>query len=227
MRLHLTPRLLAAAEQVPAGARLADIGTDHAYLPVWLLLEGVIDSAIAADLREGPLNRARETAERYGVSGRISFRLCDGLSGVQPSEADTIVIAGMGGETIISILEAAPWTREGGVRLVLQPMTAQMPLRKWLSERGYRIEKERTACEGKRLYTIMSVTAGEMQGLSPGELWAGRRSGDPLGGDYLDMMAGKARRILDGQRGAQRRDAALTEEMARILADLEHMKKEL
>ena len=108
--MELSPRLQAIAEQVPQGAHLADVGTDHGYLPVWLLRDGRINSAIAADLREGPLNRARETARRFNVEEQISFRLCDGLSAIRPEETDTVTIAGMGGETIISILEAAPWT---------------------------------------------------------------------------------------------------------------------
>ena len=96
--MELTPRLRAIAEQVPQGARLADIGTDHGYLPVWLLLSGQIDRAIAADLREGPLKRAKETAARFGMGDRVDFRLCDGLSGIRPEEVDAAAIAGMGGE---------------------------------------------------------------------------------------------------------------------------------
>ena len=104
--LELTPRLRTAADLVPAGARLADIGTDHAYLPAALLLEGKIPYAIAADLRHGPLLRAKETAAEYGCRDRMGFRLCDGLKGIRPEETDAIVIAGMGGETIAQILAA-------------------------------------------------------------------------------------------------------------------------
>ena len=107
--MELSPRLDAIARQVPQGARLADIGTDHGYLPVWLLMRGTIERAIAADLREGPLGRARKTARQYGQSEKISFRLCDGLTDIDPDEVDVITIAGMGGETIATILEAAPW----------------------------------------------------------------------------------------------------------------------
>lgn len=95
--MELSPRLRAVAELVPRGAHFADIGTDHAYLPVWLILHGVIESAIAADLRRGPLERARETAKKYSVSEKMDFRLCDGLTGLREGEADTIAIAGMGG----------------------------------------------------------------------------------------------------------------------------------
>ena len=149
--IELTPRLQAVAGLVPRGARLADVGTDHAYLPASLLQQGVIDTAVAADLRPGPLDRARATAERYGLTEQISFRLCDGLSGILPEEADTVVIAGMGGETIAAILSAAPWVREEGKRLILQPMSAQEdpdPLRGlWLDKlRG----KTARAVEGLR-----------------------------------------------------------------------------
>ena len=108
----LDSRLSLAGSFVRDGAVVADIGTDHAYLPVWLLLEGKITRAIAADLREGPLARAKLTAKEYDCNKNIAFRLCDGLSGITPEEADTIVIAGMGGETIAAILEQAAWTKD-------------------------------------------------------------------------------------------------------------------
>ena len=95
--LILSPRLAMAAALVPEGARLTDVGTDHAYLPAALLLAGRIPSAIAADLRPGPLARARKTAAAYGLEGKLSFRLCDGLSGIRPEETDAAAIAGMGG----------------------------------------------------------------------------------------------------------------------------------
>lgn len=225
--MELSPRLRAAAELVPRGAHFADIDTDHAYLPVWLILNGVIEKAIAADLRRGPLERARETAEKYSVSGRMDFRLCDGLTGVQAGEADVIAIAGMGGETIANILAAAPWTKETGITLILQPMSSQPDLRQWLAGNGYTIEKERVAREGKTLYTILLVKAGEMGDLTPAELWAGRQSGDPLRGEYLDYMLSKVRRALEGQSAAVRQDKAAMERLSRILDGLADMKKEL
>ena len=89
--LELSPRLQLLASWVRPGARVADVGTDHAYLPVWLVLHGCVVSAIASDLREGPLARAQETGRTYGAEG-VDFRLCDGLSGIRPDEADTIEI---------------------------------------------------------------------------------------------------------------------------------------
>ena len=197
-RIELSPRLRLAADLVPEGARLADVGTDHAYLPACLLMEGKIPSAIAADLREGPLSRARETAAEYGCGERMAFRLCDGLSGIRPEEADAVVIAGMGGETIAQILEAAPWVRTRGIPLVLQPMSSLPELRKWLGQHGYAIAKEQLAREGETLYVVMRVTTGEMGTQTPGQLWAGRQSRDPLRGEYLDHLTQKLRRALDG-----------------------------
>ena len=147
--MELTPRLQLIAEQVPQGARLVDVGTDHGYLPVWLLCSGQIDHAIAADLRAGPLERARETARQHGQTERISFRLCNGLTAVEPEEVDTVAIAGMGGETITSILKAAPWTHQDKL-LLLQPMSGELQLRKWLQDHGYAILRERIAKEKEK-----------------------------------------------------------------------------
>ena len=140
--MELSPRLRSVAELVPRGARFADVGTDHAYLPVWLLQRGVISRAVVSDLRQGPLDRARSTAEKYGLTGRMDFRLCDGLSAIRPDEADTIAIAGMGGETVAAILAAAPWIWERDCLLLLQPMSAQPVLRQWLQAHGYAIRRE-------------------------------------------------------------------------------------
>ena len=102
--LQLQPRLQCIASLVPQGARLADVGTDHGYLPVWLLQHGRIESAIASDINALPLDHARATAREYGVTERMDFRLCPGLAKIKAEECDAIAIAGMGGETIAQIL---------------------------------------------------------------------------------------------------------------------------
>lgn len=223
--MELTPRLQGLADLVQQGARLADVGTDHAYLPVWLLLQGRISSAIAADLRPGPLSRARETAERYGVSHRISFRLCDGLSNISPDEVDVIAIAGLGGETIAAILEAAPWTRDGK-HLLLQPMTSFPDLRLWLQRNGYSIEREHIVREGKRLYSIWDTVGGSMPSYTPGELWAGRRSRGPLRGAYVSMIAEKVNKALQGHLAASAPDPLEIDRLNRVLAELRTMEQE-
>jgi tRNA (adenine22-N1)-methyltransferase len=214
------------AELIPAGARLADVGTDHAYLPAALLQEGKIPSAVAADLRQGPLNRARQTAELYGLGGQIAFRLCDGLSGIRPDEVDAVSIAGMGGETIAAILAAAPWTRERGITLVLQPMSSMPDLRRWLQENGYQIVTERLAREGDALYTALSVQGGEMAPLPPAQLWVGQNTPEPLRGEWLAVWLDKVERALDGLSKAKQDQTARRAELEQVRDGLLEMKKE-
>lgn len=171
--LELSPRLQALGAQVPQGAKLADVGTDHAYLPVALLLDGRITEAVASDVNEGPLQRGRETARTYGVEEAVTFYCCDGLAGIGPDQADTVVIAGMGGELIARILDQAPWTRDA--LLLLQPMSSQPELRLWLNQHGYVIQRETVVQEGEKTYVILTVRGGEDQPYSLGELWAGRQ----------------------------------------------------
>ena len=226
-RIELSPRLRLAADLVPKGGRLADVGTDHAYLPACLLMEGKIPSAIAADLREGPLSRARETAAEYGCGDRIAFRLCDGLSGIRPEETDAVVIAGMGGETIAQILEAAPWVRTRKVPLVLQPMSSLPELRQRLEEGGFRILEERLAREGDTLYVVMRAEAGEAPLMTPAQLWAGRQSRDPLRGDYLQGLLEKLDRVLDGlSRARDGRAEDRRRELAALRQELLEMREE-
>ncbi len=154
----LTPRLTCIAGLVPEDSRLADIGCDHGKLPVHLLLNGRVGSAIGSDIHEGPLRRAAETAGAYGVD--LPLRLSPGLEGIEPYECDTISIAGMGGGTILEILEAAPWTAEGNHLLILQPMTMVYELRQWLYANGYNILREDVCKEGKRFYVVISARGG-------------------------------------------------------------------
>lgn len=228
-QVELTPRLQAVARLIPRGSRLADIGTDHGYLPVWLIQNRIIPSAIAADLRPGPLARARETVDRFGLAGSIALRLCNGLSGIRSEEVDAVAIAGMGGETISQILSAAPWLKENHIKLVLQPMSTQRELRIWLCENGFRIEYETIAAEDDVFYHVMSVEAGEMSPLSPGQEWAGLQ--DPRNamlGAYLDREIGRVRRILDGLSHAKDADSVLVHKsrLEAVLLELNKMREE-
>lgn len=224
--MELTPRLRAIAELVPHGAAFADIGTDHAYLPAWLLLNGVICRAIAADINRGPLERARETAKKYSVEDCMDFRQCDGLTGIQQGEANVIAIAGMGGDTIAHILKQAPWTKESEVLLFLQPMTSQPDLRQWLFRNGYCIENEQYAREGEKLYTILCVRAGQADVYSEAELWAGKQNKDPLRGAHLEQIMNKVGKALDGHRSAFCPDEEKITYLEAVLSDLYDMKGE-
>ena len=183
-KLELTPRLQLLADWVPQGAKLADVGTDHGYLPVWLSLQGRLTSAIASDLRKGPLEHAKETGRTYGAEN-IDYRLGNGLVGIGPEETDVIVIAGMGGENIASILEAAPWTADGAHTLLLAPHTKAEELRRYLMDHGYEILREELVYDRGTIYPIMEVTAGQME-LTVGQLWGGAKlQNDPLGNQYI------------------------------------------
>ena len=224
--MELSTRLAALAARVPPGSRLADIGTDHAYLPAYLLLEGTIPSAVASDVNRGPLDRGRETARLAGVEDKIDFRLSDGLNGLREDEADVIVIAGMGGELIARILSEAPWTREK--LLLLQPMTAQPELRQWLNGNGYRIERESVVREGQKLYVILTVRGGTDEPYTVGERWAGRqRMGEdsPLLLDYLNDLLRRRRRALEGmERGSV--PPEMLEEERNLIGQLEQLREE-
>lgn len=229
-QLELTPRLRQLADWTPQGAAFADIGTDHALLPVWLVLQGRVRRCIASDLRTEPLRRARATAKLWDVSG-IAFRLCDGLSGIRPEEADTIAIAGLGGENIAAILENAPWTRDGNHVLLLQPMTRVEVLRRFLSERGYAIRRETLVRERGILYPVMEASGGEMR-LTRGQCYGGAKlSRDPLGDRYLienilrlqNALAGLNRSIRTGTRNPDKETRA--EELREILTELLEMRE--
>lgn len=154
---RLDNRLALCAELVRENTTLADIGTDHAYLPVWLAKKGKIISAVAADIKKEPLARGQATIEKYNASSLVSTRLSNGLQEFKSNEADDIVIAGMGGEMIASILENCPWAKDGSKRYILQPMTKAVNLRKYLYENKFEIIKEETAIVDKKIYSIMLV----------------------------------------------------------------------
>ncbi len=199
--LQLQPRLQMLADLVPPGAALADVGTDHGYLPVYLLQKGAIKRAIASDIGVEPLDHARRTAEEYGAA--LELRLCDGLAGIAPYEADTVVIAGMGGESIIAILSAAPWTKND-CRLILQPMTRQELLRCWLAENGYRFTAERLVADKGTIYPILCVEGGAQPPLSEVETYSGLLlADDPLYGEYLIRQMARLKKAADGMRRSQ------------------------
>lgn len=153
----LDSRLTLCAGFVRTGAKLADIGTDHAYLPVQLALSGRIKSAIAADINPDPLSRGKQTIDRYGVSDTVSVRLCDGLRGIDPKEVTDIVIAGMGADTIVGIIAGAPWLKDESKRLIIQPMTKGERVIKYLYENGFEILEQRACIADGKPYSVMCI----------------------------------------------------------------------
>ncbi len=148
-------RLSLCADYVRSGSRLADIGTDHGYLPIELCLKNKIPSALACDINPQPLNAAKVNIAGFGLSGRIETRLSNGLEKVGADEVDDIVIAGMGGELIRDILSAAEWVRDSSKRLVLQPMTHHEDLYKWLCENGFSVIRQDAVYDEGKYYTAL------------------------------------------------------------------------
>lgn len=162
--MKLGERLKTIAIRVAGGGPMADIGTDHAYLPIYLIEQGDIPRAIAVEVCEGPFQAAKEMIQRAGLADKIELRFGNGLEPLRPGEVSTIAIAGMGGSTIIDILERSPDIIAGVKRLVLQPMTGAGALRRWLAEHGWRLEDEELAYEEGRLYEIIVAEQGEAGG---------------------------------------------------------------
>lgn len=162
--IKLNERLLTAVPYVRTGKRLADIGTDHGYLPIYLILENKISSAIAADINRGPLEKADENIKKFGLESRIGTVLCDGLSGITSAEVDDIAIFGMGGELIMKIIDEAPWVKDNTKRLILQPMTHPEKLRKYLADNGFNIIGESLSIDRGKIYqTICSEFDGTIR----------------------------------------------------------------
>ena len=156
MNLPLSKRLLTCAGFVHPGDRVADIGCDHGYLGIYLLQQGIASSVIASDVNEQPLQCAVINAEKYGFRDKMTFYLSDGVRNI-PRDFDCMVCAGMGADTMISILEAAPWLRSSQYRMILQCQSKTPMLRKYLSDKGWRIARETVLRDGRFLYTVMEV----------------------------------------------------------------------
>ena len=205
MKLPLTNRLRACAQMVAPGSRVADIGTDHGYLPIWLLHNGIASHVIACDLREQPLASARQNAARFGTEG-IEFRLSDGLAKIAPGEVNTVVCAGMGGDLIAMILAAAPWLRDARYTLILQPQSAAPALRRYLTQNGFGIREETLLREGRFYYTVLRVRFGGAQPLSPGQEHLPPQllaCGSPLLPEYAARVEALLRTTVEGLAGAQ------------------------
>lgn len=231
----LDARLSCAASFVRAGAVLADVGTDHAYLPIALLSDGVISYAYAADIAEGPLATAKAhldecSAAQPALCAQIRLVLTDGLAGldaVEPRVTD-ISICGMGGELIARILDDAAFVRNPSIRLILQPMTMQPVLRRWLAENGFAVEQERLCrtANGK-LYSVLCChyTGQVYHPVQPllGDALLSDPENAPLLPLYLRTNIERLSRVIAGRSGA----GIDCEEERRALACAEQMLNEM
>ena len=220
MRIPLSKRLLCCCNFIAPGDRVADIGCDHGYLGIHLLTQGVAASVIAADVNEGPLQSAVRNAVKFGVRDKMEFYLSDGVRNI-PREFDVMVCAGMGADTMISILEAAPWLKSGSYRLILQCQSKTPMLRQYLSDNGWRIMEETVLRDGRFLYTVMEVEfRPEHPRLSVGEYYfppALLENPAPELPEYYNRLLFSLRRAV----GNQKEDA--DPQMAAALAELEKL----
>ncbi|MEO8084114.1 MAG: class I SAM-dependent methyltransferase [Ardenticatenales bacterium] len=171
----LSPRLARIASFVPDGARLADIGTDHALLPAHLVAAGRVPSAIAVDVRPGAVAQARRTIERCGVADRVAVRLGDGLQALAAGECDCVVVAGLGGPTIARILDAGFRDGAGSAsRLVLGPQSAACRVRWWLRRNGWALLDEAFVEDGGIGYSILVAERGDGRSAYRGRVFGER-----------------------------------------------------
>ena len=168
MRIPLSKRLQRCADYIGCANRIADIGCDHGYLGISLLKNGQVKSVIAADIRPMPLQAAKENAKRFGFDEQMEFFLSDGASAI-PRDFDVMVCAGMGADTMISIIENAPWLKSTSYRLVLQCQSKTAMLRKYLNENGFSIVRESAIKDGRFLYSVMEVVFKQEVPFTPGQ----------------------------------------------------------
>ncbi len=215
----ISPRLLKIASLVPVGARMVDVGSDHAYLPVHLVQSGRVKEAYATDVNEGPILRARANIEKAGLSDKIRTRRCDGLEGVADFAPDTVTVAGMGGELIADIIEKSEYVKAHAPLLILQPMTQADRLRAYLAENGFSVISEHLLPEAHRIYQIIvcRYTAAPSRVLAPLNALIGEKTGqDPHLPLLLEKIKAQYTEIVKGKRLA----GQSTAEEEQILKDV-------
>jgi tRNA (adenine22-N1)-methyltransferase len=217
--LNISERLERIASYVPHGVKMADIGSDHAYLPLYLAERGQIASAVAGEVNQGPFRGAERNVRARGYADRISVRKGDGLAVIAPMEVDVITIAGMGGGTIKEILAAGEAKLAGVSRMVLSPQGDGDTLRRWLFAHGWKLVDEDMLIEDDKIYEIVVVERGEMHIEDPLQLEFGPillEKKHPLIADRVDYELSKITRALKGvehakgESGEQRRQELLT-----------------
>lgn len=219
----LDNRLLCVASLIPRGARMVDVGSDHAYLPVYLMEKGLISAALATDVNEGPILRAEKNIRQAGFASEIATRKCDGLAGIEDFSPDTVTICGMGGELIATILEESAYVRQKAPLLILQPMTQMAHLRRYLLNGGYEIVAERLLPDEHRIYQVIACryTGAPATTLSP--LWELAGKGNKES-PHLPLLLAKLKKqygdIASGKRSAGQ-DTAFEEALLKEIEEYE------
>lgn len=202
----MNKRLQAIHSLICQGRGVVDVGTDHGYIPVALAQNGYGGKIIASDIRPGPLQAARSSAKSADVEDKIDFLLCDGLDGCEKTAIDTIVIAGMGGDSICGILDRAEWCMTPDYTLILQPMTKAEVVRYWLAYNGYEFLDEVLVKDGGIIYQVIRARIKENTSLSLAELFTGEYAlavKNPLFGEYLDTLISRFETGIKGLESAK------------------------
>ena len=204
--VQLSDRLRAVASLAAPGSRIADVGCDHGYIPIYLYLEGRIPGAIAMDVNRGPLLRAEQHIREYGLGKYIETRLSDGVKALAPGEADTVIIAGMGGPLMEKILTEGRSVLESVSELILQPQSEIGAFRHYLLEHGYRITAEDMVFEEGKYYPMMKVLHGEQSYGDETEYLFGRGLLDSRNPGFLNKFSAKGAVICGKDHGASEKD---------------------
>ena len=221
MPTKLDERLKSAVPYLKKGGRIADVGPDHAYLPIYLVENGISSFAVASDLRAGPLEHAEANVKAAGLSDKIELVLCDGLTLIEPYRPDDILLFGMGGELIVSILDAAPWVKNEAIGLVLQPMSHPEILRAYLLEKGFAILGESLSFADRIYQTIYArFGAKDKTPYTEVELLIGRHNlaeKSPLLRPLLLREIDILNRVIAGKQNASDPDTAKEQTLLRQL----------
>ena len=220
----ISKRLEAAASFSRRGVRIADIGTDHAYLPIYLYATGAISGGVASDINQGPVDRAKANVRGWGAD--IEVLRTDGLCGIEAYAPDDIFILGMGGELIASILADADWIRDSRYRLVLQPMTHPEILRAYLYGNGFSIIDEVLVKEEKIYHVICAEYSGERYSASTCELFFGKRNIERGGGLLLELLA-RSREIYEQRIEGKKKACADISEEAQMIEKINALTEEI
>lgn len=230
--MQLKERLKLVYDMIPECDVLSDIGTDHALLPAYALLSGRCRKAVACDVRKGPLESAENTVKQLSLEGKMELRLGYGLEPLMDEEADTIVIAGMGGELIAQILHNSLETARKAKNIILQPMTKQRDLRVYLWQQGFEILDEALAKEGEKLYLVLKMryTGNVRKTWEPvneivGEKLIGKK--DPLLPEWIEREIEKQEKILMGLKTAKNPDTASLKSASELLDALTELRNKL
>ncbi len=204
------------------GSVAADIGTDHAYLPAWLVLNGKCPKALACDLRKGPLDNAKKTVEQYGVADKITLRLSDGFDKIESTDADDFIMCGMGGTLMTELVSRTDWLKDPQKLLIIQPQSHAEDIRSYLINNGFEIIKENACSDNGKLYCAFCAEwTGSAKEYSEGYIYYGRlpECDSPEAKQYLIKIVNRLKKKLDAEEKHGTEDKAAY--LRRIISETE------